>query len=521
MCFLCFVLKGGGFLGESSSAAAAASSSMLTWSHLRQYGVGWWLKSGPLLRQLTERLAKCLFQQRSDPLDAALFYLAMRKKGVLCALFKTVKDTRMSDFFRNDFAVDTKWQTAALKNAFVLLGKQRFEHAAAFFLLAGRVRDAVEVCLRKLDDMQLAIVLVRLYYESDVTRANACISVILCGELLGAELVTPPTTDDFGTLAALPASSVSLASAKCTRDPFLRTMTYWFVKDYRQALHTLYDIDLDEPASVTATATATPPQRLHFSTWSGGGAHSSIPHVFNFYTFLKQHPLVVRSLGQQQQQQQQQSSATIVSPVERRLHFLAAYYHLVNGCPLLALDILARLPKYIDNGPLETTSTTSGAEDVVDNRRVEEPKKVEKASDFDWSSGAMAVSSKRFDDDEQFKIDFSDDDDDDDDDDSDNQSDGSGSPRKSSVSTAITLDNKLMPATAPAAPTTTTTTTTNATPVVANRPVDTFAQQIKFIACLKILIGEMSTLATGFEVQGGQLRYYMYYWLERETQVTT
>jgi len=26
-------------------------------------------------------------------------------------------------------------------------------------------------------------------------------------------------------------------------------------------------------------------------------------------------------------------------------------------------------------------------------------------------------------------------------------------------------------------------------------------------------------LATGFEVQGGQLRYYMYYWLERETQV--
>lgn len=47
---------------------------------------------------------------------------------------------------------------------------------------------------------------------------------------------------------------------------------------------------------------------------------------------------------------------------------------------------------------------------------------------------------------------------------------------------------------------------------------DIFAQQIKFISCLKILIEEMSNLATGFEVYGGQLRYYMYYWLERETK---
>lgn len=49
--------------------------------------------------------------------------------------------------------------------------------------------------------------------------------------------------------------------------------------------------------------------------------------------------------------------------------------------------------------------------------------------------------------------------------------------------------------------------------------VDTFAQQFKFISCLKILIEEMSTLANGFEVVGGQLRYYMYYWLERETEL--
>ena len=46
-----------------------------------------------------------------------------------------------------------------------------------------------------------------------------------------------------------------------------------------------------------------------------------------------------------------------------------------------------------------------------------------------------------------------------------------------------------------------------------------FAQQIKFISCLKILIGELSTLATGFEVADVQLRYYLFYWLEKETHI--
>lgn len=32
--------------------------------------------------------------------------------------------------------------------------------------------------------------------------------------------------------------------------------------------------------------------------------------------------------------------------------------------------------------------------------------------------------------------------------------------------------------------------------------VDIMAQQLKFVACLKILMEELSTLATGFEVDG-------------------
>lgn len=62
----------------------------------------------------------------------------------LCSICRSRKDTKMTQFFGNNFTED-RWRKAALKNAFSLLGKQRFEHSAAFFLLAGHLKDAVEV----------------------------------------------------------------------------------------------------------------------------------------------------------------------------------------------------------------------------------------------------------------------------------------------------------------------------------------------------------------------------------------
>ena len=58
-------------------------------------------------------------------------------------LSRSQNNAKMTDFFRNNFTED-RWRKAALKNAFSLLGKQRFQHSAAFFLLAGSLKDAVE-----------------------------------------------------------------------------------------------------------------------------------------------------------------------------------------------------------------------------------------------------------------------------------------------------------------------------------------------------------------------------------------
>lgn len=61
-----------------------------------------------------------------------------------CLVPRSQHDEKMTTFFSHNFNED-RWRKAALKNAFSLLGKQRFEQSAAFFLLAGSLKDAIEV----------------------------------------------------------------------------------------------------------------------------------------------------------------------------------------------------------------------------------------------------------------------------------------------------------------------------------------------------------------------------------------
>ena len=45
-----------------------------------------------------DQLAKAAFQASKDPLDAAVFYLAMKKKSLLWGLFRLVSTNLYSDF---------------------------------------------------------------------------------------------------------------------------------------------------------------------------------------------------------------------------------------------------------------------------------------------------------------------------------------------------------------------------------------------------------------------------------------
>ncbi|CAG2055238.1 unnamed protein product, partial [Timema podura] len=190
------------------------------WAVLKELGVGWWLRNHSLLKTCIEKVAKASYLVNEDPMDAAIFYLAMKKKSLVWGLYRSKRDERMTHFFANNFSED-RWRKAALKNAYALLGKQRFEHAAAFFLLAGALRDAIEVCLDKLEDFQLAMVIARLY-EGELDSTPASLKRLLYEEILGCN--KDGENQDL---------------SRAHPDPFLRSMTLWILKDHTGSLNTL------------------------------------------------------------------------------------------------------------------------------------------------------------------------------------------------------------------------------------------------------------------------------------------
>ncbi|KAK9450684.1 RAVE protein 1 C terminal-domain-containing protein [Limtongia smithiae] len=144
----------------------------MTWQQARESGMFVWLRSSTAAREQFEAMARIIYtnSEPRNPVDCTLFYLALRKKQILLGLWRMAsyhKEQRaMMKFLANNFS-EPRWKTAALKNAYVLLSKQRYEYAAAFFLLADSLKDAVNVCLKNLHDLQLAIAIARIYEGDD------------------------------------------------------------------------------------------------------------------------------------------------------------------------------------------------------------------------------------------------------------------------------------------------------------------------------------------------------------------
>uniref|UniRef100_A0A8C7J9X9 Dmx-like 2 n=1 Tax=Oncorhynchus kisutch TaxID=8019 RepID=A0A8C7J9X9_ONCKI len=446
------------------------------WSELRAVGVGWWIRNINTLRRMVEKVGKAAFQRNNDPLDAALFYLAMKKKAVLWGLFRSQRDEKMTVFFKNNFSED-RWRKAALKNAFSLLGKQRFEQAAAFFLLAGSLKDAIEVCLEKMEDIQLAMVVARLY-EADYESSSTC-QAILYEKVLGCQ------RDGSGY--------------HCTKlhpDPFLRSIAFWIMKDYTKALDTLLECIPKEDDE-------------------NPGEKSCNPVVFSFYNYLRTHPLIIRrhyaspegavtsSLGLTSEK----SSVDEINLIERKLFFTTANAHFKVGCPVLALEVLSKIPKVtkksVSSSPLSKGSSMANVSSSLTLENGNQgaldwaspaPVKAnpawgteESSATLDWSQPLVKVE------DDGLQLDWGDDKNDEDD------TDGGLTMKKTDVETKAdegSGGNHLCSQ--------------------GESEVDVIAEQLKFRACLKILMTELRTLATGYEVDGGKLRFQLYSWLEKE-----
>ncbi len=232
-----------------------------------------------------------------------------------------------------------------------------------------------------------------------------------------------------------------------------------------------------------------------------------------------------------------------VTPLERRLYFSTAHFHLRGGCPALAVQVLSKLPNIVldsNSSSSRASATATPAEEKAKRdvrvetgtlhhddhdwmlsatAKVAAAKSPEKEEDgtFDW--GAPVASSKKLDDDplqldwsqpvgpkddDELKLEWSDDPD------SEYDDDDSAKKKKGAEETLGKNNAEDNDDDHP-----------HKDPTSAGEcggMLDIMAQQLKFIACLKIMMEELSTLATGFEVDGGVLRYQLYIWLEREVE---
>lgn len=140
----------------------------MVWENARESGIFMWLTDAAAVKAQFEMVARNEYTKSEvkNPVDCSLFYLALRKKTVLQGLWRMAtwnkEQAATRRLLANNFD-DPKWQTTALKNAYALLSKRRFEYAVAFFLLADHLQDAVNVCLNQIKDLQLGIAIARVY----------------------------------------------------------------------------------------------------------------------------------------------------------------------------------------------------------------------------------------------------------------------------------------------------------------------------------------------------------------------
>lgn len=112
------------------------------------------------------------------------------------------------------------------------------------------------MCLSRLKDIQLAIVITRLY-EGDMESVPPGLKKLLQEHIINLNERDEP--------------EIRLAST----DPFLRSMSFWLLGQYTDSLSTLLERRGDRGELSLSQNIAS-------------------PSVFNFYIYLRNHPLIIR-----------------------------------------------------------------------------------------------------------------------------------------------------------------------------------------------------------------------------------
>ncbi|TMW68545.1 hypothetical protein Poli38472_006013 [Pythium oligandrum] len=139
----------------------------LSMKDLTQLRLPFWVKSATRLTQYAEKVAQAEYASTRDPFRVALLYVLLGKIKLLSNLFNMGNEKKIAELLRNDFS-DERWKIAAVKNAYVLKAKCRYELSATFFLLGGKVQEAMSVIENEDPSLVLSFLIARLSEKWDL-----------------------------------------------------------------------------------------------------------------------------------------------------------------------------------------------------------------------------------------------------------------------------------------------------------------------------------------------------------------
>lgn len=134
-----------------------------SWEEMQAIGMVYWFSNATALRTLIDELWAKEYKQSKDPWKILFWVIVSGKPKVMAGLLKVQPDThKFVAFFNEDFSTESS-RNKAVNNAFQLRSKKRFIDSAAFFILAKRYREAMEVLLESLRNLQLVVLVFRLF----------------------------------------------------------------------------------------------------------------------------------------------------------------------------------------------------------------------------------------------------------------------------------------------------------------------------------------------------------------------
>ncbi|CEF62360.1 DmX-like protein 1 [Strongyloides ratti] len=250
----------------------------MCWKNLKNYGIGWWLRHPDNLKKCFEKLAHHAYLKKNNPMDAAIYYMILRKKNVIATLFRKQNDTARSNFFAQSYETE-KDKIFAMKNAFNCISKGEYFYAVAIFLCCNDIENALKVVMERLNDIQLGIMIIRTYiinvYEQEKYIENIILKYILN---LTRQKIDKWKNYIKEDLIKIDEGDI-LFDEDSNDDPYLRSMAFFIIKEYHLSSLTLLHYEKSTKK---------------YPTGGLGSLSCQLTSLFTLYKYLLKHPYVLR-----------------------------------------------------------------------------------------------------------------------------------------------------------------------------------------------------------------------------------